>query len=110
MEISLKRCTDPDSILKGALLIGAVGLGFFLLQFLLDKPKDEPFAAGLAPVYARGALFLYRAVLQRGPSPWGGSARPPCRPSFSIEQPRGSSPASALLSHPPPGVDGAGKR
>ena len=69
METILKRRADPDSILKWALLTGVVGLGFLLLQFLPDTLRDEPFAAGLVLVFASGALFLYRAMIQRRSSP-----------------------------------------
>ena len=62
----LKRRVDPDAVLKWALLITAVGLGFILVQFLPAGMREEPIVVGLVLVFAGGALFLYRAMIRRG--------------------------------------------
>ncbi len=69
MEIILKRRADPDNILKWALLTGAIGLGFLILQLLPETLQDEPFVVGLVLVFASGALFLYRAMIRKRSNP-----------------------------------------
>jgi hypothetical protein len=65
IEALLKRRTDPDSVLKWALLATGVGIGFLLLQFLPADVQDEPIVVGLVLVFAGAALFLYRAMIRR---------------------------------------------
>lgn len=65
----LKRRADPDSVLKWALLITAVGCGFLVLHFLPVDMRDEPFVIGLVLIFAGGALFLYRAMIRRQSDP-----------------------------------------
>ncbi len=67
IEAVLRRRTDPDHILKWALLATAVGIGFILIQFLPPDLHDQPIVIGLVLVFAGGALFLYRQLLRRGP-------------------------------------------
>lgn len=69
MEAILKRRTDPDSVLKWALLSAMVGLGFILLQFLPEHLQGEPFTVGLVLVFASGGLFLYRGMIRKRSSP-----------------------------------------
>jgi len=69
IEALLKRRVDPDSILKWALLTVAVGLGFLLLQLLPEDLQNQPFVVGLVLIFAGGALFLYRSMIQRRSRP-----------------------------------------
>jgi len=65
IEAVLKRRTDPDDVLKWALLATAVGLGFVLLQFLPEDLRDDPIVVGLVLLFAGGALFLYRSMIRK---------------------------------------------
>lgn len=69
IEALLKRRAGPENILKWALLTGAVGLGFLLLQFLPEHLQDEPFVAGLVLIFASGGLLLYRAMIRTRSGP-----------------------------------------
>lgn len=65
IEALLRRRTDPESVLKWALLTTTVGLAFLLVHFLPPDVRDQPLVVGLVLIFAGGALFFYRAIARR---------------------------------------------
>ncbi|HUF30175.1 MAG TPA: DUF6249 domain-containing protein [Gemmatimonadaceae bacterium] len=59
---------EPDPTLRWGIVIGALGLGFIVLQ-LLPFPEDDPIMIGLLLVFLSAGLLLSYAITRRSHEP-----------------------------------------